>query len=224
MPSPITASDFAPDQWGGNACDKFQNLVATNERMAEFLEWLLNESGEVSDAFIESMQARSAPLGHILIWPSSSLPSDKWKICDGSAVSRTIYASLFTLIGTTYGAGDGSTTFNLPDYQGRVPIGVNPDPLGAAVGARSVELTAANLPTHTHSIGTKKVDDVAFYDSSVARLEVFQIYTSGTDTVVTVAPLAGTGSATTGAAGSDDPTEVSVMQPSRANYFIIKVL
>jgi microcystin-dependent protein len=46
-----------------------------------------------------------------------------WLLCDGTAVSRTTYAALFAVLGTTYGAGNGSTTFNLPDLRGRVPIG-----------------------------------------------------------------------------------------------------
>ena len=46
-----------------------------------------------------------------------------WLLCDGSAVSRTTYADLFDVIGTTYGPGDGSTTFNLPDFQGKGSVG-----------------------------------------------------------------------------------------------------
>ena len=47
-----------------------------------------------------------------------------WLICDGSAISRTTYSTLYAVIGTTYGSGDGSTTFNLPDLRGRVAVGV----------------------------------------------------------------------------------------------------
>jgi microcystin-dependent protein len=57
-----------------------------------------------------------------LPYAGSSVP-DGWLECDGSAVSRTTYADLFTAIGTTWGAGDGSTTFNLPDMRDKVPIG-----------------------------------------------------------------------------------------------------
>lgn len=69
----------------------------------------------------ESGAWRSAPLpvgglpaGSIIQWGSSTLPTN-WLLCDGSAVSRSVYSSLFAVVGTTYGAGDGSTTFNLPD-------------------------------------------------------------------------------------------------------------
>lgn len=62
------------------------------------------------------------PIGSVLQWTTNTPPS-KWLICDGSAVSRTTYEDLFGVIGETYGAGDGTTTFNLPDLRARVPIG-----------------------------------------------------------------------------------------------------
>ena len=58
------------------------------------------------------------PTGAIFSFPIETPPTG-YLICDGSAISRTTYADLFALLGTTYGAGDGSTTFNLPDYRGR---------------------------------------------------------------------------------------------------------
>ena len=64
------------------------------------------------------------PPGAIVMWGASAPPTG-WLICDGSAVSRSAYANLFTAISTTFGAGDGSTTFNLPDMQNRVPAGRN---------------------------------------------------------------------------------------------------
>ncbi len=61
--------------------------------------------------------------GVLIPWPSSSIPSG-WLDCDGSAISRTTYSNLFAQIGTTWGIGDGSTTFNLPDLQGAYLRGV----------------------------------------------------------------------------------------------------
>lgn len=73
--------------------------------------------------------------------------------CDGSAVSRTTYEALFAVIGTTYGEGDGSTTFNIPDLSGRVVIGVsNSHALGTTGGSENVTLTADQLPAHTHVV------------------------------------------------------------------------
>lgn len=62
------------------------------------------------------------PVGMIMSWTKASTPTG-FLVCDGSAVSRTTYAALFDAIGTTHGVGDGSTTFNLPDLQGRLPVG-----------------------------------------------------------------------------------------------------
>ena len=74
-------------------------------------------------------------------------------MCDGSVVSRTTYASLFAAIGTAYGAGNGSTTFQLPDLRGRIPVGRNGGSfgsLGATGGSETVTLTEAQMPSHTH--------------------------------------------------------------------------
>lgn len=73
---------------------------------------------------------------------------------DGSAVSRTTYADLFAVIGTTFGAGNGSTTFNLPDSRGRVAVNKSTDTefdvLGEKQGAKTHVLTIAQLPSHDH--------------------------------------------------------------------------
>jgi len=70
----------------------------------------------------------------------SSTPTG-WLLCDGSAVSRTTYAALFTAISTTYGTGDGSTTFNVPDYRGRSPLG--PDTGGVHMASAKPALGAS---------------------------------------------------------------------------------
>lgn len=73
--------------------------------------------------------------------------------CDGAAVSRTTYAALFAVIGTTYGAGDGETTFNVPDLAGRVVIGSSQShALGTTGGSETVTLTADQLPAHVHEV------------------------------------------------------------------------
>lgn len=69
------------------------------------------------------------PTGTLHAFAGATAPSG-YLMCDGSAVSRTTYAALFQVISTTYGAGNGSTTFTLPDLRGRVPVGAGTD--GAA--------------------------------------------------------------------------------------------
>src|SRR3990172_4438848 len=73
------------------------------------------------------------PIGSILMYGGSSAPTN-WLLCDGSAVSRTTYLNLFNIISTTYGVGDGSTTFNVPDLRGRVAVGVGTGTGGGASG------------------------------------------------------------------------------------------
>lgn len=77
------------------------------------------------------------PTGVLQDFAGTSAP-DGWLLCDGSEVSRTEYAALFAVIGTTYGVGDGSTTFNLPDERGQFRRGL--DNMGTAAGAAGVDV------------------------------------------------------------------------------------
>ena len=94
----------------------------------------------------------SEPAGIVMPFAGSVAPNG-WLLCDGSAVSRSEYADLFTAIGTTYGAGDGSTTFNVPDLAGRVVIGVSDNhALGSTGGEASHTLSESELPAHVHEV------------------------------------------------------------------------
>jgi microcystin-dependent protein len=78
-----------------------------------------------------------------------------WLICDGTAVSRTTYAALYAVVGLTYGVGDGSSTFALPNLKGRVPVGRDAaqaefDTLGETGGVKAVALGVAEMPVHSH--------------------------------------------------------------------------
>lgn len=90
----------------------------------------------------------SVPIGAIQSYGGNVAPSG-WLICDGSAISRTEYSELFYVIGTTYGSGDGSTTFNIPDLKGRTLVGVgNSGATGATnhtLGQKSGEETHDHL-------------------------------------------------------------------------------
>lgn len=77
-----------------------------------------------------------APTGTVSMFAGASAPSF-WLMCDGSAVSRTTYATLFGVISTTYGVGDGSTTFNLPNLRGRSIIGAGAGTKVATFASRS---------------------------------------------------------------------------------------
>lgn len=106
------------------------------------------------------------PVGTLLPYAGTTSPDTNiYLLCDGQAVSRTTYADLFTVVSTTFGVGDGSTTFNVPDLRGRIPMGLDnlggtpanrvtdadADALGGTVGAQDHTLTEAELPSHSHS-------------------------------------------------------------------------
>ena len=96
-------------------------------------------------------------VGEIKMFSGSTAPA-KWKVCDGSVISRTVFANLFGIIGTSWGGGDGETTFAIPDYQGRTPIGVGESSatghtahtLGQYAGEETHVLIVDELPTHYH--------------------------------------------------------------------------
>lgn len=104
-----------------------------------------------------AVTAVAIPTGALLMWPKTTAPTGYLK-CNGAAVSRTTYADLYSAIGTTYGSGDGSTTFNVPDFDNRFPVGYGDlYSMAATGGSRD-----AVLPTNTISTedltGTLRTD------------------------------------------------------------------
>lgn len=112
----------------------------------------------------------SLPAGSVQQFAGASAPAG-WLECGGQAVSRTTYAALFLAIGTAFGGGDGSTTFNVPDMRGRVGVGrdnmggtaanrvtagnsgLDGVTLGAAGGGEVATLSIAQMPSHNHGPG-----------------------------------------------------------------------
>lgn len=114
----------------------------------------------------------AVPVGTIIDYGSATPPTGFLE-CDGTAVSRTTYADLFAVIGTTFGAGDGSTTFDLPDLRGRITIGrgtgtgggasgtgaptggdaLTARTIGGWLGAETHTLVTGEIPAHTHTYG-----------------------------------------------------------------------
>jgi len=83
------------------------------------------------------------PTGSLIMWPSVTVPTD-WKLCNGDAISRTTFATLYSLIGTTFGVGDGTTTFNLPNYKNRMPYGADTVAVGATGGSANAIVVSHN--------------------------------------------------------------------------------
>jgi microcystin-dependent protein len=129
------------------------------------------DSAVASTSYVDSVAGLAA--GIVQMYAGSSAPSG-WLVCDGSAVSRTTYSALFTAIGTTWGVGDGSTTFNLPDMRGRSPLGAGSGTgltsrtLGTSYGSEKTALNASDIPSHTHPIGGNSGIDNADHTHTVS--------------------------------------------------------
>lgn len=119
-----------------------------------------------TDAANMSQVSGGTPIGAVVEWPGAveTVPAG-WLICAGQSVSRTTYAALFAIIGTTYGS-NSSSTFNLPDDRGRATVGLDIDAgsgfanrltvfdnkvVGGVGGVEKITLTEAQMPSHTHT-------------------------------------------------------------------------
>jgi microcystin-dependent protein len=124
----------------------------------------LNQSGDLNitgDYKVNGTNLQTVPTGTVSAFAGSAAPTG-YALCDGSAVNRTAQAALFSVIGTTYGIGDGSTTFNLPDLRGRVVAGLGESLLGATADTLGEDngliadtkehtLIEAEMPSHSHT-------------------------------------------------------------------------
>jgi len=191
--------------------------------------WVQVSTGDVYtksevDALIAAVN--SVLTGTIVPTGRSSAPTG-YLMCDGSAVSRTTYADLFSAIGTAYGSGDGSTTFNLPDLQDKFPRGKDSGAsLGDTGGAETVDLS------HSHTTGdhTLTLDEMPAHDHDgtyatmeypgAGSLTYLKPFATG-DTTVTDSQ--GGGSAHNhGATGSEGSSAQNVMNPYVVVNYMIK--
>lgn len=150
----ITTSDIAP----ANPVAGWIWIDSTNGSQYVYMDSFWVEFG--SDMGMTGANALS-PVGIINPYAGANAPTN-WMLCSGQAISRTVYASLYAAIGTAYGVGDGSTTFNLPDLRGRVIAGIDnmggsdagrvpwSNTLGTADGVHEVTLTGAQSGTSAH--------------------------------------------------------------------------
>lgn len=139
----LVPGDMKKSEYGGSApgvvaqADKAKE--ATNAKTANTLLDRVGGQGHVGDWY--------APPGAVIPYAGTSLPNG-WLWCGGNLVSRTQYPALFAAIGTTYGAGDGKTTFALPNLMGRVvAMRGNSQHVGDTVGADSKAIEKKHLPT-----------------------------------------------------------------------------
>jgi microcystin-dependent protein len=160
----------------------------------------------------------SSPVGLISPFAGSTAPTG-WLNCDGAAVSRTTYAQLFTVCGTTYGSGDGSTTFNLPNLTDRIPTGIGVKfARGEQGGSETFTLTTAQLPSHTHGSGGPHTHTLSNAANTVT-------VTGGGATIVSGQSAGTTGSTDPGAtAATGSGSSVNNMPPYLGVKFIVRAL
>lgn len=150
MPSPITPNQFCEAVPSANAdlCTRLTRFFNIAQYLCDHFGWMLNSDGSLSSEFLSEVAATVVPTGVVVYAAGSDLGSG-WLLCDGSQVSRTTYANLFDVIGTRYGAGDGSTTFTLPDIRGRSPIGAGTGSQGGALTNRGIDTKYVGEESHT---------------------------------------------------------------------------
>ena len=157
-PSAPIAGDLWIDTASGNALKIY---------VAGAWQVVLGDGSITSAKLATSVQQSLAPTGALMAYAGASAPSG-WLLCAGQAVNRTTYAALFATLSTAYGAGDGSTTFNLPDLRGRVPAGKDDmggtsaarlnslasTTLGGSGGAQAHTLAESEMPSHEHFVAS----------------------------------------------------------------------
>lgn len=117
------------------------------------------------------VEKRVEPAGVIKAYGGATAPRGHL-ICDGAAVSRTTYADLFAAIGTTYGAGDGTTTFNVPNLKGRFPLGKSDAGTGSTLGATGGSLDHTHsVPAHYHGMGAGATLNITASGSGTTSIE-----------------------------------------------------
>lgn len=123
--------------------------IENNSESFKYKDPKTNEFKEISIKASDTL-----PIGTQVAYGGTVAPTN-WLICDGSVVSRSTYADLFKVIGTSYGSGDGESTFNLPNKNGRVSVGLDSndtdfDTVGKKYGEKEHTQTIEEMPSHNH--------------------------------------------------------------------------
>lgn len=152
MPSPIRPSEICSLVPSGTSslCDRILKVfLQLPAKFCALATWMFNEDGTLTDTFIREVAV--IPVGTVIASLTTVVPAG-WLACNGQEVSRETYADLFGVIGTIYGSGNGTTTFNLPNLQDKFLYGKgSTSSVGDTGGEATHVLTVPEMPSHTHS-------------------------------------------------------------------------
>jgi microcystin-dependent protein len=165
--------------------------------------------------------------GTILPWSASSLPTGFLE-CAGAAVSRSTYSALFAIIGTTYGAGDGSTTFTLPNLQDNTPVGKSGTKALASTGGANTATSTGNVGGSTANATLSTAQLASHSHSGGATSATLNVSVHPTNPVQPKTNSSNTGNAGSGSGHSHNMSATfsgdatSVLQPYLTLIYIIK--
>jgi microcystin-dependent protein len=186
-----------------------------------------NTTQIATTAFVTTAAGAAVPSGSLLMWPTASAPSG-YLLCNGAAVSRTTYAALFAVVGTVFGAGDTTTTFNLPDYRDRMPIGAgttySPNSQGGSANAITVTHThSLTDPGHFHSAdGTNGANNFPALLGFDGTFDAVSRFATNQDAAYINGSRVGTASTGISIAASGSSGTNANLPPYLGIYFIIK--
>lgn len=152
--TPITAAALTKIEEGIRVASATADTASTGYmENSKTVQSLSTKAGSL-EALIKVIQSQLVPIGTVVAFAGQVVP-DGWLFCYGQALKRSEYPELFAALGTTAGIGDGSTTFNIPDWRGKVPYGQGGDGLflpNVTVGEKEHTLTVNEMPSHGHEI------------------------------------------------------------------------
>lgn len=237
MASPVTSAQLKAaiaDPTSSVCAQMISALLKFPLLVYQIFNWMLDVDGNFSDAFKTAISNFMIKPGD-LIFSASPIDTDGRLLCNGQIVSRTTYAALYAKVATMYGVGDGATTFGLPDYRDRFPVGASvTKTLGVTGGQEEVIMDATQIAPHFHGtagFGAVIGDDAEAQMIKRAWSGVTPALPTEMDTGDGGRTMSATPSISAGRYGTTDPidspsatppTAVPTLPPWMACYIYIK--
>lgn len=234
---PLTIG-YSTEGLEGKTAGALDDVVAALQTWANQVDGV-NAAERLSALATGLASVSSVPPGALFMWGTPTAPTG-YLLCDGSPVSRVTYTTLFTLLGISYGAGDGVNTFNVPDLRGRFALGKAAAGTGSTLAGTGGAIDHTHsTPAHTHTVSGTTANESAHthtYSGTTSAGNSFQLVQNGLDTNVAKSDHTHTYSGTTsggsahshgaGSLGADSGgsgTSGTANPPFLAVHYIIKV-